>query len=203
MPEAMTLGFVGVVAAYVIIAVLLLSLNIAPRWAWWVKATAIIVTSAFFVITYYSMIDLMGWPVKDRLPEKFQLLWAKVNEPDKLLNNPGAIYMWVEALDKDNVPTGLPRAYRLPYTQPLETGIQNALDMITAGQEVGGTAEQYDQEEQDRGTEAQQLAQMQQMDRTDTGYTDPNELRVEDMVLTLGALQQVTLPEKEFVGGAP
>ena len=194
----MTLGYVGVIAAYVIIAVLLLSLNIAPRWAWWVKATAIIVTAAFFVVTYYSMIDLMGWPVKERLPEKFQLLWAKVNEPDKLLNQPGAIYMWVEALDKNNVPNGIPRAYRLPYTQPLETGIENALDMITAGQEVGGTAEMYDQEEQDRGTDAQQLAQLQNMERTDTGYTDPNELRVEDMVLTLGALQKVTLPDKEL-----
>ncbi|MSP20284.1 MAG: hypothetical protein EXQ93_01890 [Alphaproteobacteria bacterium] len=194
----MTLGYVGVIAAYVIIAVLLLSLNIAPRWAWWVKATAIIVTAAFFVVTYYSMIDLMGWPVKERLPEKFQLLWAKVNEPDKLMNQPGAIYMWVEALDKNNVPNGIPRAYRLPYTLPLETGIENALDMITAGQEVGGTAEMYDREEQDRGTDAQQLAQMQNMERADTGYTDPNEFRVEDMVLTLGALQKVTLPDKEL-----
>jgi hypothetical protein len=198
----MSLGFVGVIAAYVILAVLLLSLNIAPRWAWWVKATAIIITSAFFVISYYSMIDLMGWPVKDRLPAKFQLLWAKVNEPDKLLNQPGAIFMWVEALDKNNVPNGIPRAYRLPYTQPLETGIQNALDMITNGQEVGGTAQMYDEEEQRRGRDDQQLAQLQQMNRTDAGYTDPNELRVEDMVLTFGPLQNVKLPDKEFIGGA-
>jgi hypothetical protein len=198
----MSLGFVGVIAAYVILAVLLLSLNITPRWAWWVKATAIIITSAFFVISYYSMIDLMGWPVKDRLPAKFQLLWAKVNEPDKLLNQPGAIFMWVEALDKNNVPNGIPRAYRLPYTQPLETGIQNALDMITNGQEVGGTAQMYDEEEQRRGRDDQQLAQLQQMNRTDAGYTDPNELRVEDMVLTFGPLQNVKLPDKEFIGGA-
>jgi hypothetical protein len=120
------------------------------------------------------MIDLMGWPVKDRLPAKFQLLWAKVNEPDKLLNQPGAIFMWVEALDKNNVPNGIPRAYRLPYTQPLETGIQNALDMITNGQEVGGTAQMYDEEEQRRGRDDQQLAQ----------------------------LQNVKLPDKEFIGGA-
>ena len=132
----MTLGFVGVIAAYVIVAVLLLSLNIAPRWAWWVKGTAIIVTSAFFVISYYSMIDLMGWPVKARMPEKFQLLWAKVNEPDKLLNTPGAIYMWVEALDKDNVPTGLPRAYRLPYAK-VEPHPEGAVLTLPDGQQVG------------------------------------------------------------------
>jgi hypothetical protein len=195
----MTLGFVGVIAAYVIVAVLLLSLNIAPRWAWWIKATAIIITSAFFVISYYSMIDLMGWPVKARLPEKFQMLWAKVNEPDKLLNTPGAIYMWVEALDANNVPTGLPRAYRLPYTQPLETGIENALDMIAAGQEVGGTANMMDDQEQRRGEDQQQVAQLQQ--RADNGYTDATELQVENMVLTLGALQNVALPDKEQIGG--
>ena len=194
----MTLGFVGVIAAYVIVAVLLLSLNIAPRWAWWIKATAIIITSAFFVISYYSMIDLMGWPVKARLPEKFQMLWAKVNEPDKLLNTPGAIYMWVEALDKDNIPTGLPRAYRLPYTQPLETGIENALDMIAAGQEVGGTANMMDDQEQRRGQDQQQVAQLQQQD---AGYTDGAELQVENMVLPLGALQNVALPDKEVIGG--
>lgn len=195
----MTLGFVGVIAAYVIVAVLLLSLNIAPRWAWWIKATAIIITSAFFVISYYSMIDLMGWPVKARLPAKFQMLWAKVNEPDKLLNTPGAIYMWVEALDNNNVPTGLPRAYRLPYTQPLETGIENALDMIAAGQEVGGTANMMDDQEQRRGEDQQQMAQMQQ--QADAGYTDATELRVENMVLRLGALQNVALPDKEQIGG--
>lgn len=199
----MTLGFVGVLAGYIIVAVLLLSLNLAPRWAWWIKAAAIIVTSSFFVISYFSMIELMGWPVKDRLPEKFQLLWAKINEPDKLMNSSGAIFMWVEALDKHNVPSGIPRAYRLPYTQPLETGIENALDMITAGQEVGGTANMYDEREQDRGTDQQQLAQLQNQNPAETGYTDPTQLRVDNMVLTLGALQKVTLPDKDFVGGAP
>lgn len=194
----MTLGFVGVLAAYVIVAVLLLSLNVAPRWAWWVKATAIVITSAFFVISYYSMIELMGWPVSARLPPKFQMLWAKVNEPDKLLNSPGAIYMWVEALDANNIPTGLPRAYRLPYTQPLETGIENALDMIAAGQEVGGTANMMDEEEQRRGQDEQQTAQMQ--NQANAGYTDP--MRIENMVLTLGALQNVALPDKELIGGA-
>ena len=114
------------------------------------------------------------------------------------LNTPGAIYMWVEALDKDNIPTGLPRAYRLPYTQPLETGIENALDMIAAGQEVGGTANMMDDQEQRRGRDQQQVAQLQQQD---AGYTDGAELQVENMVLTLGALQNVALPDKEVIGG--
>ena len=191
----MTLGFVGVISAYVVIAILLLSMNIAPRWAWWVKATAIVVTSAFFVVTYYSLIDMMGWPVTSRLPPKFQLHWAKVVEPDKLLNQPGAVYMWIEALDDNNIPYGIPRAYKLPYTAPLDNGLKDALDMIAAGQDVGGTAQQFDEVEQrprDQQREAGQQA------RADTGYTDPNELRVNDQILRFGQLEEVKLPDKDF-----
>ena len=42
----------GLVSAYVVIAVLLLSLNFASRWNWWVKAGAILVTGIFFVQAY-------------------------------------------------------------------------------------------------------------------------------------------------------
>ena len=194
----MTLGFVGVIAAYVIIAILLLSMNIAPRWAWWVKATAIVVTSAFFVVTYYSMIDMMGWPVTSRLPPKFQLHWAKIVEPDKLLNQPGAVYMWIEALYDNNIPFGIPRAYKLPYTAPLDNGLKDALDMIAAGQDVGGTAQQFDEVEQRPQDQNNTQREAGQQARDDTGYTDPNELRVNDQILRFGQLEEVKLPDKDF-----
>lgn len=195
----MTIGFVGVISAYIIIAVLLLSMNIAPRWAWWVKATAIVVTSAFFVVTYYSMIDMMGWPVTERLPPKFQLHWAKVVEPDKLLNQPGAVYMWVEELDANNIPFGIPRAYKLPYTAPLDNGLKDAMDMIAGGQDVGGTAEQFDEQEQRAQQQQNQDAAHEagQVAHDDTGYTDPNELRVNDQILRFGQLEEVKLPDKD------
>lgn len=199
----MTLGFIGTLTAYVIIAVLLLSFNIGPRWAWWVKGTGIVVTSAFFVVSYYSIIELMGWPVEARMPPKFQLLWARINEPDKLLNTEGAIYLWAEELDETNIPVGIPRAYKLPYTEPLDNGVQNAMEMISMGQEVGGTAQDYDEDEDagddEEGMDPELARELENLG--EGGYTDPDELRIDDMVLTFQELEDVQLPGKEFGGG--
>jgi len=199
----MTLGFIGTLTSYVIIAVLLLSFNIGPRWAWWVKGTGILVTSAFFIVSYYSIIEMMGWPVEARLPERFQLHWARINEPDKLLNTPGAIYLWAERLDESNIPAGIPRAYKLPYTEPLDNGVNDAMEMISMGQEVGGTAQDYDEDEDDgddnEGMDPELARELENLG--EAGYADPDELRIDDMVLTFQELQEVQLPGKEFGPG--
>ncbi len=195
-----SLGFIGVLSAYVIVAVLLLSLNVAPRWSWWVKATSIVVTSAFFIVSYYSIIDIMGWPVKDDMPERFQLHWARIIEPDKLLNTPGAIFLWVEELDDQNIPQGVPRAFRLPYTVPLDNGVNDALDMISNGQDVGGTAQEYDEEEQEQEDgEVDPFAELPE-DVEGQGYADADELKIENMLLQFQELELVVLPNKELGG---
>lgn len=195
-----SLGFIGVLSAYIVVAVLLLSLNVAPRWSWWVKATSIVVTSAFFIVSYYSIIDIMGWPVKDDMPERFQLHWARIVEPDKLLNTPGAIFLWVEELDDQNIPQGVPRAFRLPYTVPLDNGVNDALDMISNGQDVGGTAQEYDEEEQTQeDEEADPFAELPE-DVEGQGYADVDELKIENMLLQFQELELVVLPSKELGG---
>ena len=158
-------------------------------------------TSAFFVVSYYSIIGIMGWPVEDTLPERFQLHWAKINEPDKLLDTPGAIYLWVEELDQANIPMGVPRAHKLPYSEPLDNGVTDALDMISLGQDVGGTAEEYDEEEDagedDEGQDLDpELAGLEPLG--EGGYTDPTEFVIDNMVLSFQDLQEVALPGKDF-----
>jgi hypothetical protein len=194
------LGFIGVLSAYVVVGVLLLSLNVAPRWSWWVKAVSIVVTSAFFIVSYYSIIDIMGWPVKDDMPEKFQLHWARITEPDKMLNTPGSIFLWVEELDDQNIPQGIPRAFRLPYTVPLDNGVNDALDMISNGQDVGGTAQEYDEEEQEQedGEEedADPFAELPEEDVEGQGYADADELKIDGMLLQFQELELVVLPNK-------
>ena len=195
----MTVGFIGTLSAYIIIAVLLLSFNIAPRWSWWVKATGIVVTSVFFVVSYYSIIDMMGWPVEARLPERFQLHWARVSEPDRLLNTPGAIYVWVEELDEQNIPLGMPRAYKLPYSAPLDNGVNDAMDMISMGQEVGGTSQIYDQDEDsgadEEGMDPELEARLEAAGAE--GAPASAGMQVNDTVVTLQELQAVRLPGKD------
>jgi len=140
----MTLPLIGVGIFYLIVAALLLSLNLASRWHWGVKAAAIGVTTLFFGVSYASIAGLIGWPSEARLPERFQLHWATVVEPDKSNGLPGSIYLWLEALDENNVPVGTPRAFRVPYTRELADRIGHAKERIEQGAEQVGTAHDLD-----------------------------------------------------------
>src|SRR6201984_413194 len=136
----MTLPLAGIVASYVLMAVLLLSLNLASRWHWGTKAAAIVITTGFFGVSYRSTTGLIGWPSEARVPEHFQLHWATVVEPDKLNGLPGSIYLWIEALDENNMPAGTPRAFRVPYSRDLADRIGHAKERIEQGAEQVGTA---------------------------------------------------------------
>ena len=140
----MTLPLIGVGLSYVVVAVLLLSLNLTSRWHWGVKAAAIAVTSLFFGVSYVSIAGLIGWPSEARVPEHFQLDWGTVIEPDKLNGSPGSIYLWVEALDDNYVPAGTPRAFRVPYSRVLADRIGHAKERIEQGKDQAGTARDLD-----------------------------------------------------------
>jgi hypothetical protein len=138
--NAMTLPLAGIVASYVLIAVLLLSLNLASRWHWGMKAAAIVITTGFFGVSYLSTTGLIGWPSEARVPEHFQLHWATVVEPDKLNGLPGSIFLWIERLDENNMLAGTPRAFRLPYSRELADRIGHAKERIEQGADQLGTA---------------------------------------------------------------
>jgi len=140
----MTLPLIGIGLSYVVVAVLLLSLNVASRWHWGIKAGAIAITSVFFGISYASIAGLIGWPSEARVPEHFQLDWATVIEPDKLNGTPGTIYLWVEALDANNEPAGTPRAFRVPYSRDLADRIGHAKERIEQGVNQVATAREVD-----------------------------------------------------------
>jgi hypothetical protein len=136
-----TANLLAISAAYVVVAVLLLGIGLTARLAWWVKATAIVVTSAFFVEAFFATNSLLGWPGSGQLPPKFELLWTRVVEPDPKISEPGAVYLWVEEVDANNVPSGVPRSFRLPYSRPLADRSSKARDEIMAGNPQEGTAE--------------------------------------------------------------
>src|SRR4029078_7351785 len=104
----MTSTLLAISAAYVVVCLLLLSLGLSSRFAWWGKATVIVGTSLFFVEVFFPTKGLLGWPRAAQLPARFQLLWVRVVEPDLKSANPGAISPWIEEGDDNNVPRGLP-----------------------------------------------------------------------------------------------
>jgi hypothetical protein len=137
----MTLTLLAISAAYVVLSLVVLSMGLTSRFAWWVKATTIVVSSGFFVEVFFASKGLLGWPASGALPPKFQLLWTRVVEPDLKAGNRGSIYLWVEEVDGNNVPSGLPRSYRLPYSVKLADRTLKARDEIMAGNPQEGLAE--------------------------------------------------------------
>jgi hypothetical protein len=137
----------AITAAYVVLGVLLLNMGLASRFRWWIKAMVIVVTCGFFIEIFFATKSLLGWPGTGQLPSRFQLLWTRVVEPDPKIHDPGAIYLWVEELDENNVPSGTPRSFRLRYTPPLAERSLKARDEIMAGNPQEGTANDMEGDE--------------------------------------------------------
>lgn len=129
--------------AYALIGALLLIVLVYARLHWSVKAAAVIVTSAFYVVSFTGMRGLLGWASMERLPVSFKLLQARIVEPHSLEGDPGSIYLWVEELDEDNRPSGVPRAYRIPYSDTLADKTHAAENEIAAGHPQGGRAADF------------------------------------------------------------
>ncbi len=129
--------------AYALIGALLLLVLVYARLPWPVKAVAVVVTSAFYVASFVGMRGLLGWASVDKLPPSFKLLQARIVEPHSLEGDPGSIYLWVEALDDGNRPSGVPRAYRIPYSDQLADKTDKAQSEIAAGHPQGGRAADF------------------------------------------------------------
>jgi hypothetical protein len=101
----------------------------------------------FFVEAFYATKGLLGWPRGGQLPPRFQLLWTRVVEPDSKSGDRGAIYLWIEEVDDNNVPDGVPRSFRLPYSRPLADRSVKAREEIMRGRPQQGLAADIEGEE--------------------------------------------------------
>jgi hypothetical protein len=109
---------------------LLLVIALRARIPWPLKVAMVLVTSAYYCVAFFRIEYLPGWSATAPLPPQFQLLWARIVEPNPLDRDPGAVHVWIEDLDSANLPSGQPRAYRLPYSATLAAKVQAARDEI-------------------------------------------------------------------------
>jgi hypothetical protein len=128
---------------YALLGLLLLLAVTRARLVWPVKAAAIVLTSAFYVVVFFRTEGLLGWSARPPLPPRFQLLWARSVEPNLALNEPGGVHLWIEELDEANLPSAVPRAYRVPYSAALARKVESARVEIMKGNPQGGRAEQF------------------------------------------------------------
>lgn len=128
---------------YALLGALLLVVLVYARLPWRAKALAVVVTSAFYIATFVGARGLLGWATTERLPASFKLLQARIVDPHTVDGDPGSVYLWVEALDEDNRPSGVPRAYRLPYSDTLAEKTHEAERQMATGHAQGGRAADF------------------------------------------------------------
>ena len=133
----------GLSIAYALLAALLLVIALRARIPWPFKIACVLVTSTYYCVAFFHVEGLPGWSATAPLPPQFQLLWARVVEPNPLDRDPGAVHIWVEDLDAANLPSGQPRAYRLPYSAALAAKVEAARDEIMKGHPQGGRAADF------------------------------------------------------------
>ena len=115
----------GLIAAYVLVALLLVGVTLFTSFSWRVKAILIVMVSAFYLVTYHSFPPLLGWPTDADLPKRFNLVAIYVQEPDKTTGDAGTIFLW--ATDLENGPSRAePRAYRVPFNGDLHAKVVEA-----------------------------------------------------------------------------
>lgn len=131
-------AIVGAVALFLLLSLLLLSLNLTSLWKWWIKAAAIVVTLASVVVLYFTMTGLIGWASPGEMPKRFSLLSTRIVEPDKLSNLPGHIYLWVEEVDDRQIVTSPPRAFEVPYKVEIASDVATAQKQLEGGGKVLG-----------------------------------------------------------------
>ena len=136
--EVLCLSFAYVLQG-VLVLVVLARLGL-PRW---LKLGAALTVSACYIPVFFATENLLGWSAPVEVPEHFQLLWARVVEPDPAHGRAGAINLWLEALDDANLPSGVPRAYLLPYSPQLASRVADARTEIGKGRPQGGYRTQF------------------------------------------------------------
>ena len=73
----MALPIAGAVALFLVLVILLLSLNLASLWKWWIKAGAIVIAIAGIVVLYFVFTGVVGWASTGAMPERFSLLLSR------------------------------------------------------------------------------------------------------------------------------
>ena len=117
---------------YVLIAVLLLSLNVRANWHWSIKFGAIALTTLTYFSTWWALRESEGWPAIVEPPGGFELIAFDIREPDKRSGDDGAIYLW---LRHPGAVDGVPRAHRLEYREELHEAVVQAGRRMAEGQQ--------------------------------------------------------------------
>jgi hypothetical protein len=140
---SMQMHVLGLTIAYAALGTLLLIvlLHLAiPRTA---KMALVTAMTVFYAAVFFFSQSMLGWAAATAVPERFQVLWTRVVEPNPSQQSPGEIYLWVEELDERNIASGEPRAFVVPYSPTLAEKVSTAQAEIKKGNPQAGTRQAF------------------------------------------------------------
>lgn len=143
----MTQTILTLAVAYALVAGLAILMVFQTRMPIILRGGLTVMVVALMFLTYRGIGDIRGLPSDAAPPDRFRLYWAQIDEPDKVSGTPGSIFLWIRELDSDYYPTGLPRAYKLPYSKELAALVMDAQASITKGEEIAGEVKDQTDEE--------------------------------------------------------
>jgi len=195
----MTLTILLLAAAYALVAALLLLIVIATRLPLLVKIATTVATCGMILLTYPQFGELRGLPTDSPPPHYFKLHWARIVEPNLLMSEPGNIFLWLEELDDQNYPSGIPRAYALPYDPDLVGRVELAMGQIQQGEEVSGSISDEATEEIEGTAEAlaQEVQEGARVAGSNTGGVGDRFFDFDPNMLTFGEAAAPVTPEKD------
>src|ERR1700740_3206481 len=129
-------------AAFVFLAAILLWITIGIRGKWWVKLLAMVVTLLVGLQMWRSLDSYLGYfktaDLGAMTSKRAILFWARVDEPDGEVRDPGAIYMWMRVEGENqkkwwfaNPAAGaLPQVFKFSYSREFHKAVVSALGKI-------------------------------------------------------------------------
>ena len=121
-----------IITGYILIGFLLTLFNLRTNFHWILKSSMIVLTALFYIFTYNSFKNLLGWPSSEKLPERFRLVSAQIYEPNAIINSEGEIYLWITNMD-NLAGLGEPRSHSLPYNKEVHEKVSKALVNLKNG----------------------------------------------------------------------
>src|SRR5690606_33958717 len=136
---------------------------------------------------------MLGWPTTKRPPGRFHLLATHIVEPDKATSAGGALYLWMEELDDDNMPRGAPGAFQLPYSDQLARDMDRAQQRLDNGEAIMGVVDEAQAIEADQ--EKIRIGEMSENAEL-SAATDTVPFQSDGMMIEFENLPPVDLPDK-------
>ncbi len=120
----MNFGHGAIVSAYVVIALILLGLGLYSTWSFRQKVFGIVLVTCAYLLVYFSLPRMLGWPTDSQVPRRFELHGVYIQDPDKTTGVPGAVFFW--ATDLAPGADARPRAFRMPFKASFKSMLEEA-----------------------------------------------------------------------------